>query len=108
MRLAADAQRERTVHTLRRAYLEGRLQSEEFAERAGLALSARTTRELRVLVRDLPHLGDYARALAFWAARFALLAILTLIRWTIVLLVFAARLALRTGSRVPARLHGRP
>jgi hypothetical protein len=62
---------------LRRAYLDGRLEVEEFAERAGLALQARTTGELRALVRDLPWLADAlagARALAFRAALLAVLA----------------------------------
>jgi hypothetical protein len=107
MRLAADEQRERTVVTLRRAYLDGRLHTEEFAERAGLALSARTTSELRVLVRDLPHLAEGARALALVVARLVLLAILWLGRCAIVLLVVAARLALRTASRLPVRSTGR-
>jgi Domain of unknown function (DUF1707) len=107
MRLAADAQRERTVLTLRRAYLDGRLHSEEFAERAGLALSARTTRELRALVRDVPHLAEPAKALAVTAAKLVLLASLWLARLAIVLLVAMVRLAVRTAVRAPARLHGR-
>jgi hypothetical protein len=52
--LAADRERERAVLALRRHYEAGRLEVEEFAERAELALRARTTGELRAALRDLP------------------------------------------------------
>ena len=58
MALVADTQRERTVATLRRHYQAGRLEVEEFAERAERALRARTTGDLRAALRDLPRLGE--------------------------------------------------
>lgn len=76
MALAADGQRERTVGLLRRAYLEGRLDSDEFTERAGRALEARTTGELRALVRDLPWLEEVLRGAKAVAVRAAVLAAL--------------------------------
>jgi hypothetical protein len=56
--LAADNQRERAVATLRRHYQAGRLEVEEFADRAERALRARTTGDLRAALRDLPRLGE--------------------------------------------------
>jgi hypothetical protein len=82
MPLAADAQREQTVGVLRRAYLEGRLELDEFAERAGLALQARTTGELRALVRDLPSLADWVARARELAVRMVVLAALGFV-WTI-------------------------
>jgi hypothetical protein len=86
MALAADAQRERTVGLLRRAYLEGRLELDEFSERAGRALQARTTGELRALVRDLPWLADLAAGARSLAVRLVVLAAAGLV-WTIASLV---------------------
>lgn len=51
---AADADRSRVADALQRHYLEGRLTSEEFDERLGQALAARTHGELDALLRDLP------------------------------------------------------
>lgn len=56
--LASDAERERSVSTLRDAVAEGRLTLEEFSERVELAYAARTDVELSRLVRDLPERGD--------------------------------------------------
>jgi class 3 adenylate cyclase len=50
----ADADRERTVTTLREHVVEGRLTLDEFSERTGAALEARTRGELEALVQDLP------------------------------------------------------
>jgi hypothetical protein len=99
MPLAADAQREQTVGVLRRAYLEGRLELEEFAERAGLALQARTTGELRALVRDLPRLADVVAGARALAVRVAFLAVLGLV-WTVgsFVLVLAFLAALVAGG----------
>jgi hypothetical protein len=95
MPLAADAQREQTVGVLRRAYLEGRLELDEFADRAGLALQARTTGELRALVRDLPLLGDWLARTRDLAVRLVVLAALGLV-WTflsfVLLIAFIAGL----------------
>jgi hypothetical protein len=86
MPLAADAQRERTVGTLRRAYVEGRLATEEFEDRTGRALQARTTGELRALVRDLPWLDDLLSGARDVAKRLVLLAALGLF-WSVASLV---------------------
>jgi hypothetical protein len=51
---ASDADREETAERLRSAALEGRLHAEEFEDRLGNALSARTYRELDPLIADLP------------------------------------------------------
>jgi hypothetical protein len=51
---AADADREQVVRRLRRAADEGRLFVDEFDERLGRALTARTYGELDAIVGDLP------------------------------------------------------
>ncbi len=51
---ASDADREQVAERLRHAAAEGRLLAEEFEERLGVALSARTYGELDALVADLP------------------------------------------------------
>jgi len=99
MALAADAQRERTVGVLRRAYVEGRLETEEFAERAGRALEARTTGELRALVRDLPWLTDLLAGAREFAVRLVFLAALGLF-WSVasVILLVALLVGLLAGG----------
>jgi hypothetical protein len=51
---ASDADRDRAAATLREAYAEGRLTSEEFQDRTGRALAAKTVGDLTVLTADLP------------------------------------------------------
>jgi len=51
---ASDADREQIAERLRHAADEGRLFVDEFDERLGLALNARTYRELDAIVADLP------------------------------------------------------
>ncbi len=51
---AADADRDRTVTLLREHVVVGRLTLDEFSERVGSALAARTSGELDALVADLP------------------------------------------------------
>ncbi len=51
---ASDADRELIAERLRQAATEGRLLAEEFEERLGAALSARTYGELDAVVADLP------------------------------------------------------
>ncbi|MFI5983914.1 DUF1707 domain-containing protein [Streptomyces sp. NPDC051555] len=51
---ASDAEREEVTETLRQAVAEGRLDMEEFDERLGAALKARTRGELATLTSDLP------------------------------------------------------
>ncbi|WP_327236460.1 DUF1707 domain-containing protein [Streptomyces sp. NBC_01317] len=57
---ASDAERERVAERLREAVAEGRLDMDEFEERLGAALQARTHGELAPLVRDLPAPGTTA------------------------------------------------
>jgi uncharacterized protein DUF1707/2TM domain-containing protein len=54
---ASDAERERTVGLLRDHAVEGRLTSEEMAERIEAAFAARTRGELAALTEDLPGAG---------------------------------------------------
>jgi Domain of unknown function (DUF1707)/Domain of unknown function (DUF4190) len=51
---AADTDRDRAVEYLNVAYSEGRLSKDEYDERLGQALSARTYGDLDLLVTDLP------------------------------------------------------
>jgi len=51
---ASDAEREATVTRLQTAVGEGRIDLEEFSERAGAAYAATTTAELARLLADLP------------------------------------------------------
>lgn len=51
---ASDAEREQVAERLRRASVEGRLQSDELEERMSAALSAKTYGELDAVVSDLP------------------------------------------------------
>jgi len=51
---ASDADRDRVAEILREALAEGRLDTEEHAERIDAAYRARTIGELKPLVRDLP------------------------------------------------------
>ena len=51
---AADADRDRTVTLLREHVVVGRLTLDEFSDRVGSALAARTRGELEALVADLP------------------------------------------------------
>jgi DUF1707 SHOCT-like domain len=65
--LAADAQRERALASLRHHYLQGRLDVDELSVRTDRAVRARTTGELRAALRNLPRLSetlDRARATA--------------------------------------------
>jgi hypothetical protein len=63
MALPADAQRDRAVAVLKRAYAEGRLELEEFSDRSERVLHARSMTELRLQLRGLfaDDLGRRAR-----------------------------------------------
>src|ERR1700722_19798987 len=50
----ADADRDRTVTQLRENVVEGRLTLDEFSERVGSALQARTRADLIAVMADLP------------------------------------------------------
>ncbi|MYS83342.1 DUF1707 SHOCT-like domain-containing protein [Embleya scabrispora] len=54
---ASDADRDRYVNVLRDALAEGRLTTDEHAERVDAALAARTLRQLEPLIADLPTPG---------------------------------------------------
>jgi hypothetical protein len=56
--LAATADRERTVGTLRAGFVEGRLSQDELDERIARAYAARTYADLWALTADLP-IGPY-------------------------------------------------
>jgi hypothetical protein len=51
---ASDYDRDHVLNILRDTYVEGRITAEEFEERTGTAMSARTIGELRRLTADLP------------------------------------------------------
>lgn len=50
----SDADRDRAVSGLSEAFQAGRITAEEFGQRSGQALAARTGQELTVLLADLP------------------------------------------------------
>jgi hypothetical protein len=68
---ASDADRDAVLSDLSEHFQAGRLTAEEFDERAGRALAARTWGELKDLLRDLPTTlpGPRAPAAASSAAR---------------------------------------
>lgn len=51
---ASDADRDAVAETLRHQHVEGRLDTDEFAERYGRCLEAKTYAQLDELVQDLP------------------------------------------------------
>jgi len=65
---ASDAERRQVIHVLRDAVVEGRLTLEEYSDRVGIAVGARTDVELAELTRDLP-VAAPSRALATDAPR---------------------------------------
>jgi hypothetical protein len=75
MPLPADAQRDRAVAVLKRAYAEGRLELDEFSARSDRVLRARSMTELRLQLRGLMaddwgrrarHVGRVAAAVVVW------------------------------------------
>jgi DUF1707 SHOCT-like domain len=93
---ASDADREHVAERLRKAAVEGRLDTDELEERLETALSARTYGQLEPLLRDLParrrRSSQRSRALALGGT--ALLATLAL---TAVVLAAIAVLFIATG-----------
>jgi hypothetical protein len=81
--LAADSDRDRVEAALREHYVRGRLTLEEFTERAGRVLAARSRAELRGALSGLPALPDVddiatpIRSAARMAIRGALLVVAT-------------------------------
>src|SRR5437867_3558773 len=87
---ASDAERERTAEALKQHFLDGRLTSDEYAERLDTVYAARTRQQLDRLLRDLPPPEPVApvqpgrrwwRGISPPAAAFALLATLWLVAW---------------------------
>jgi class 3 adenylate cyclase len=64
----ADADRDRTVTLLREHVVEGRLTLDEFSERMGVALEAKTRGELDAVMADLPVSSNLPTATATTAA----------------------------------------
>jgi uncharacterized protein DUF1707/cell wall-active antibiotic response 4TMS protein YvqF len=62
--LASDRQREQAIATLRDAVVEGRLTLDEYSDRVGIAVGARTTDDLAALTRDLPPSVTPARSVS--------------------------------------------
>src|SRR5579859_7060198 len=52
--LASDAERQQAIVILRQAVVEGRLTLDEYSDRVGIAVGARTDQDLAALTRDLP------------------------------------------------------
>ena len=103
MALAGDVQRERAVASLRRHYLQGRLELDELADRTERALKARTTGDLRATLRDLPRLGEVAeraRGTLGLAARLLALAAVWLFGSVFLLASFGAALLAHEGGLV--------
>src|ERR1700722_20889476 len=59
----ADADRDRTVTQLRESVVEGRLTLDEFSERVGIALQAKTRSDLLAVMADLPEARQFAERL---------------------------------------------
>lgn len=109
--LAGDTDRERVEVALREHYVGGRLTLEEFTERAGRVLAARSRGELRGALSGLPALPDVddiatpIRSAARVAVRGAVLVVLTgaYLLFSLVLL-FVLGLALLFGAASAAVL----
>ncbi|PXY25393.1 DUF1707 SHOCT-like domain-containing protein [Prauserella muralis] len=87
---ASDADRDRVVATLRRHVGDGRLNLDEFSERAASAYRARTLNELNELTRDLPALDPPApRAMAHRRV--------PMLTWVVVAVVLGAALLTASG-----------
>lgn len=78
MTRVGDRERERTALALRRHYVEGRLDDIELSERLELVLRARSRRELRIALRQLPRWSDVEH-FAERARHGALVAVVTMV-----------------------------
>jgi Domain of unknown function (DUF1707) len=58
---ASDADRERVIDTLKAAFVQGRLTTDELGTRTGWALAARTYGELTAITADIPARPSGAR-----------------------------------------------
>ena len=75
----SDAERQRATAHLKQACVEGRITLEEFGERVGWALAARTRGDLDALTADLPVLGTGAALAATDSGRRAISSTLALL-----------------------------
>ena len=98
----SDADRDRAVSELSEAFQAGRITHEEFEQRSGHALRARTGNELSALLTDLPADGGNAAAAP---GRGLVIAARTVVAASAVAAVPLGALALSTGlSGAPAPL----
>jgi|SRR5215210_8973162 len=107
MALVGDFERERTVASLRRHFVEGRLSLEDLGARAELALAARSRADLRAALRDLQapwhdgveraasaaRRGIRLAALLVLAGAWAVLTLALAIAFAVTLAVFGSSLA---------------
>jgi len=99
----SDADRDRAVSELSEAFQAGRITHEEFEQRSGQALRARTGNELSALLTDLPAEGGSAAAAV--PGRGRVIAARTVVAASAVAAVPLGALALSTGlSGAPAPL----
>ncbi len=103
--LAGDHDRERATAALQEHYVGGRLTLEEFSDRTGRVLAARSRAEIRRALSDLPVFGDElaarGRSLVQSVTRGAMLAVFTgayLVFSFLLLLVFGLTLLLNGAS----------
>lgn len=104
--LVGTRERERAADALRRHYLSGRLEIDEFGDRVRLALSARDGRDLRRAMRGLPATWrdtDEMRRVARVAKRRVVLATVKAL-WALVSLVLLV--AFVTGDQTTATAVG--
>ena len=78
MTRVGDPERERSALALRRHYVEGRLDETEFSERLDLVLQARSRRDLRIALRQLPRWSEFEHFVER-ARHAALVAVVTMV-----------------------------
>ena len=96
MALVGDVERERTVASLRRHFVDGRLSLDDLGARAELALAARSRSQLRKAMRGLPKAWhDDVDRIATAARRGIRLVTLLLLAgvWAVMTLAFAIAFA---------------
>jgi len=78
MSLVSDSERERAAASLRQQFVDGRLSTDQLAERVGLALAARNRRDVKRAFRGLPPVwrdSDELRRIGLQAKRRAVRAL---------------------------------
>jgi hypothetical protein len=90
MTLVGDPERERSALALRRHYVAGRLDETELSERLELVLRARSRRDLRIALRQLPRWSDFEHfaARGRHAALVAVVTVVWLMLSTVLLVAF--------------------